>query len=158
MVILDEMRPALGDVKASKCLLTAVIVKSFAETVLVCTVATLTAFAYFNPALRGEIEVVSSKNVQGWACDMRSAGQPLEVQLFIDNHFFAASRADILRTDLVTEGRIRNPSHGFNFVLADKQFNPGRHRAEVFVVHKAPGDVRTLLPIGKGKRFFQGMD
>jgi hypothetical protein len=148
-------RPAHGSAQLGTRLLTAVIAKSFIEIVLVCAVATLAAFAYFNPALRGDIEVVSANHIQGWAFDPRLPDRQLEVQLFVDHRFVAAARAEIPRDDLVAAGKLRDRLHGFDFALPDKQFSRGRHRAQVYVVHKTPGDVRTLLSIGKGKRFFE---
>jgi hypothetical protein len=149
-----EMRPAHGAQLGTR-LLTAVIVKSFIEILLVCAVATMAAFAYFNPGLRGDVEVVSANHVAGWAFDPRMPDRQLEVQLFVDHRFVAAARAEITRDDLVATGKIRDRLHGFDFALPDKQFARGRHRAQVFVVHKTPGDVRTLLSIGKGRRFFE---
>lgn len=150
-----EMRPAHDSTQLGTRLLAAVIAKSFVEILLVCAVATLAAFAYFNPALRGDIEVVSVNHIAGWAYDPRTPDKQLEVQLFVDHRFVAAARAEIARDDLVATGKIRDRFHGFDFALPDKQIPPGRHRAQVYVVHKTPGDVRTLLSIGKGRRFFQ---
>ena len=153
-----EMKPAHGGAQLGTRLLTAVIAKSFLEIILVCVVATLAAFAYFNPALRGDVEIVSAKHVAGWVCDPRMPDRQLEVQLFVDHRFVAAARAEIARDDLVAAGKIRDRFHGFDFALPDKQFPRGRHRAQIYVVHKSPGDVRTLLPIGKGRRFFEVTD
>jgi hypothetical protein len=153
-----EMKPAHGSATPGTRLLTAVITKSLIEVLLVCAVATLAAFAYFNPALRGDVELVSANRIQGWACDPRIPDRQLEVQLFVDHRFVAAARAEIARDDLVTAGKIRDRHHGFDFALPDKQFPRGRHRAQVYVVHKTPADIRTLLPIGKGRRFFEVTD
>jgi hypothetical protein len=150
-----EMKPAHGGATPGTRLLTAVIIKSFLEILLVCVVATLAAFAYFNPALRGDVELVSASHIAGWAFDPRIPDRQLEVQLFVDHRFVTAVRAEIARDDLVSAGKIRDRYHGFHFALSDKQFPRGHHRAQIYVVHKAPGDVRTLLPVGKGRRFFE---
>ena len=152
------MKPAHGGGTPGTRLLTAVLAKSFIEILLVCAVATMAAVAYFNPALRGDIELVSANHIAGWAYDPRMPDRQLEVQLFVDHRFVAAVRAEIARDDLVSAGKIRDRFHGFDFALPDKQFSRGRHRAQVYVVHKTPGDVRTLLPIGKGRRFFEVAD
>jgi hypothetical protein len=150
--------PAYGGAQIGTRLLRAVIAKSFVEILLVCAVATLAAFAYFNPALRGDIEVVSANHIAGWAYDPLIPDRQLEVQLFVDHRFVAAARAEVARDDLVTAGKIRGRFHGFDFALPDKQFPRGRHRVQVYAVHKSPSDVRTLLSIGRGRRFFEVAD
>lgn len=136
-------------------LLKAVLAMLFAEILFVCAVTTIAAFAYFNPALRGEIEIANAERIEGWAYDSLAADDRLEVQLFIDHHFVAATRAEQQRDDLVATHVARNATHGFSFALAQGQLAPGRHRAQVYVVHATPGSSRTLLPVSKRVRIFE---
>jgi hypothetical protein len=136
-------------------LLGAVIVKFFIETLFICVVVTLAAFSYFNPALRGDMEVVDSNHIEGWVYNPLAANERLVVQLSVDDRFVATARAEGRRDDLVAAGLARDPYHGFSFTLADSKFSRGRHRAQVYVVHKTTRGARTLLPISKEKRFFE---
>lgn len=124
----------------------AILAKAFAEIAIVCLAVTLAAFAYFNPTLRGEIEVVDGTQISGWVHDPCAPDEWLDVQLFIDQRFAAAGHADVRRDG--------NP--GFAFSFATPSLRPGRHRVEVLAVRKTKGTpIRTLLPIGKGKRFLE---
>jgi len=157
MASLFEMRSARRARREGQLatrLLVAVIAKFFIEILFICAVATLAAFAYFNPALRGAIEMADAKHIEGWAYNPLAAGERLEVQLFIDNRFVAATRAENRRDDLVAAGVMRDAFHGFSFTLEGGQFGRGRHRAQVYVVHQTPGSSRTLLPISKRARIF----
>lgn len=136
-------------------LLGAVIAKFIIETLFICAVVTLAAFSYFNPALRGDMEVIDSNHIEGWVYNPLAADERLVVQLSVDDRFVATTRAEIRRDNLVTAGLARDAYHGFSFTLSDKQFSRGRHRAQVYVVHKITRGSRTLLPISKKKRFFE---
>ena len=152
---MESIRKAPGKACLGTRLLVAVIAKSFVEILFICAVATLAAFAYFNPALRGDVDVVDAKHIEGWAYNPLAADERLEVQLFIDNRFVATTRADSSRDDLVRAGAIPDAHHGFSFTLNDKQFGRGRHRAWIYVVHKTPRDFRTLLLISNRKLIFE---
>jgi len=148
------VQPAAGEVRLATRLLRAVLVKLFAEILFVCAVVSFAAFAYFNPALRGEIEVVNSERVEGWAYNPLATDERLEVQLFIDDRFVAATRADRQHDGLVARAG-RQVDHCFSFTLAGQPLSTGRHRAQVYVVHGTPGSSRTLLPITKRGRLFE---
>ncbi len=130
-------------------LLKAVILKLLVEILFVCAATSIAAFAYFNPALRGEVELADAQRVEGWACDPLSTARPLEVQLFIDNRFIAATVADRVREDLITARLLRRVPFGFSFELNPLALDPGRHRVQVYVVYPAPGGAKTLVPINR---------
>lgn len=130
-------------------LLKAVILKLLAELLFLCAATSIAAFAYFNPALRGEVELVDVTRVEGWACDPFSVARPLEVQLFIDNRFVAATVADRVREDLITARLTRRVPFGFSFALNRLALDPGRHWVQVYVVYPAPRGSKTLVPINR---------
>jgi hypothetical protein len=136
-------------------LLRAVIAKSFIEIALVCVVAPLAAFSTFSPQLRGAIDVADGRRVAGWVHDPRSAGEPLEVQLFIDGKLAATELADGKRPDLVESGVTANPDHGFDFDLAPMNLSPGRHTAQVYALRRAAGANKILLPVAKQPGVFE---
>jgi len=136
-------------------LLRAVIAKSFVEIVLVCVVVTLAAFSTFSPQLRGAIDAADQMRIAGWAYDPRSAGAPLEVQLFIDGKLAATELADGKRPDLVESGVTANPDHGFDFNLAPMNLSPGRHTAQVYALRRAAGANKILLPVAKQPSVFE---
>jgi hypothetical protein len=127
-------------------LLTAVIVKSVAETLFLGTVVALAAFTYFSPALRGKIDEADATHLQGWVYDPWKPAEKLVVQLYVDDQFVASTRADASAKSA--------PYHGFHFLISPKQFAPGIHRAQVYAVRKTPRGSRTLLPVDKEKRTF----
>ncbi|HQR35959.1 MAG TPA: hypothetical protein PLK30_24765 [Blastocatellia bacterium] len=134
---------------ASK-LLNAVLLKSFAEVLLVCVVASLAAFSTFSPQLRGAIDVADQTRIAGWVNDPRSSDRSLEVQLFIDGKFVASKLADAPREDLVKAGVTSRPNHGFSFdlmQLGQVNLSPGKHSAQVYAVREAAGESKILLPI-----------
>jgi hypothetical protein len=135
-------------------LLRAVLAKSFLEMIFICVVATLAAFSNFNPLLRGAIDVAEERRVAGWAYDPRAAGERLEVQLFIDDQFAASQRAGELRPDLVQAGAAASSAHGFTFALEPLGLAPGRHTAQVYVVHQAAGKHKVLVPLAREPRLF----
>jgi hypothetical protein len=134
-------------------LLAAVIVKSLTETLLLCAAVALAAFSYFNPALRGDIAVVDSKHVEGWVYDPRTKNERRVLQLYVDDQFVSATRADVSANSAPD-----STNHDFQFLLPEKRFSRGRHRAQVYVVRKTPRGSRTLIPVSKEKRIFEVTD
>ena len=133
-------------------LLKAVVAKSFIEIVLVCVVATFTAFSTFSPRLRGAIDVADQTRVAGWTVAPEAPEVALEVQLFIDEKLVASKLADEERIDLISSGAASNPNHGFNFDLTQINLAPGRHTAQVYAIRPAAGANKVLLPIAKQPR------
>src|SRR5262245_15369620 len=128
-------------------LLSAVLIKSFVEILLVCVVVSLAAFSTFSPQLRGAIDVADQTRVAGWVNDSRSPEKSLEVQLFIDGRFVATVLADLPRDDLVKAGVTTRPNHGFNFEVGQLNLSTGKHSAQVYAVREAAGESKILLPI-----------
>ncbi|MDQ3010286.1 MAG: hypothetical protein M3X11_06250 [Acidobacteriota bacterium] len=143
------------DTSVASRLLRAVIAKSFVEVALVCLVATLAALTTFSPQLRGAIDVAGGGRVAGWVHDPQSPDQSIEVQLFIDEKFVAAMRADERRDDLVSTGATTQPHHGFSFSIESLNLTGGEHRAQAYAVRNAAGANKILLPITAAPHTFR---
>lgn len=137
------------DTGTARRLLYAILAKSLAEMLFLCAAVSMAAFAFFHPALRGDIETADPTRVEGWVYDSSKRGEQPVVQLYVDDQFVAATRTDAPASG-AGAGR-----HGFQFALAPKQFGPGRHRAQVYVVRKTPRGSRTLLPVSREKRIIE---
>jgi len=142
-----ESKP--GDTGTGRRLLYAIMAKSFAEMLFLCAAVSMAAFAFFHPALRGDIERADPTWVDGWVIDSTKPEEQPVVQLYVDDQFVAAARADA-----PARGESAGP-HGFHFALSPKQFGAGRHRAQVYVVRKTPRGSRTLLPVSREKRIIE---
>jgi hypothetical protein len=143
------MEPEQRNGEPARRLLFALIAKSLAEMLFVCVAVSLAAFSYFHPALRGDIESVDAVHLEGWVYDPWKPAEKLIVQLYVDDQFVAATRAD------ASVNAKKGADHGFRFAFSPKQFAPGRHRAQVYVVRKTPRGSRTLLPVSKEKRVLE---
>ena len=131
----------------------ALLAKSLLELAFVCGLVVYAAFANFHPLVRGAIDLADETRVAGWAHDPLKAGDVLEVQLFIDDQFVAAQRANESRPDLVAARVAAHPDHGFSFRLAP--LTPGRHTAQVYAVRPSFGSSKTLLPLAKTPLVFE---
>ena len=136
-------------------LLRAVLVKAGFEIGFVCVIATLAAFHNASPLLRGAIDEANQTHVAGWAYDPLTPQASLEVQLFIDERFLRATRADQPRADLVQAGVTPQVTHGFSFELTDATLTPGQHSAQVYALRNAAGKNKALLPLSKEPVTFQ---
>lgn len=139
----------LTDGQVASRLLKAVSIKMLIEIIFVCIVVSLAASRTFHPFLRGALDMVNSARVAGWASDPTSLDEPLEVQLFVDGAFVAATRAVEVRHDLVAAGATTGPEHGFSFALKAANLAPGLHFAQVYAVRPSIGSSLTLIPISK---------
>ena len=102
----------------------------------------------FPPYFRGWPEVTAEHSIAGWAVNEAAPTTSVELQLFVDDHFIAAGKADISRPDVVTAGRAKVDKCGFNFPLPS--LAKGEHEARVYAVHEVgAGTFRTLQRLGK---------
>src|SRR5262245_26325886 len=120
-------------------LLKAIVAKSLIEIILVCAVATFTAFSSFSPRLRGAIEVANQTRVAGWVVAPEAPEAVIEVQLFVDDKLLASKIADETRGELIRYGIASTPNHGFTFDLTRTRLAPGRHTAQVYALRSASG-------------------
>ncbi len=137
------------ETEVARRLLTAVSIKTLLEILLVCALVSFAAVRTFHPFLRGAIDIANGSRIQGWAVDPSSDQETVEVQLFVDEVFIAQTRADVERVDLVAAGVTSYPGHGFVFAIDGMKLTPGTHRAQVYVLRRALGGSKILIPISK---------
>src|SRR6185295_12652991 len=85
------------DAKSRARLIHLLLSKSIAEALLIAAVAVAFFFATTNPGLRGVLDKADKGFVSGWAVDENDPASHVELQLFIDDKFIAAGRADQYR-------------------------------------------------------------
>ncbi len=136
-------------------LLRAVLAKTALELLVICALVSLAAYWYFNPQLRGAIDVISVQRIAGWTADPRRPGETIEVQLFIDGRFAAVSSAGERRDDLVSAGATAGPFHGFSFAPAALKLAPGSHTAQVYAVRPSAAGSRILVPLSEKTLSFE---
>ena len=140
------------DAKSRARLIHLLLSKSIAEALLIAAVAVAFYFATTNPGLRGVLDKADQALVSGWAVDENDPASRVELQLFIDDKFIAAGRADQYRPDVHTSNRAADDWHGFSFT--SPRLPVGQHEARVYAVHSSAGGARrTLQMIGKPFRF-----
>ncbi len=126
--------------------------KSIVEALLIAVVAVGVFFATTNPGIRGVLDKADKQFVSGWAVDENDPSSRVEVQLFIDDRFVAAGRADAYRPDVHASSRAADDWHGFSFTAPP--LSGGQHEARVYAVYSTGGGARrTLQMIGKPYRF-----
>ncbi len=126
--------------------------KSIAEALLITAVAVSFIFATTNPSLRGVLDVADKDVVTGWVVDESHPSTRVEVQLFVDDRFAAATVANQYRPDVHEAKRADDDWHGF--IFATPKLGSGEHEARVYAVHSTGnGARRTLQLIGKPYRF-----
>lgn len=106
----------------------------------------------FNPYFRGALDEATGQHVYGWAVDDSSPASNVEVQLYIDGRFVAATTANLARPDVLAAGRSHDELHGFSFNTP--LLSPGEHEARVYAVYAGRNESRrTLQQIGFAKKF-----
>src|SRR5262249_1563261 len=130
-------------------LLKAIVAKSVIEIILVCVVATFTAFSSFSPRLRGDIDVANQRRVAGWVLAPEAPDVAIEVQLFVGEKLLASQLANEQRNNLVRYGLSPNPYHGFYFDLNRFNLAPGRYTVQVYALREAQGSNKILSPVAK---------
>lgn len=125
----------------------ALIAKSIVETLLVGALAVGFYVNAFPPTYHGWGEMTPD-SISGWAVNVASPTERVEVQLFIDNYFVASATANQSRPDIVTAGWARDEWHGFRFnpLPLSREY----HVARVYVLHSSKdGKQQTLQLLGE---------
>jgi hypothetical protein len=106
------------------------------------------------PYFKGWTESATPQVIRGWVVNAAAPLEPVEVQLYIDNHFIEARKADYPRTDLKQVGFLENEKIGFMF------FPPklviGTHEARVYAVRHDEQGRSSLRLIGRQMNFTVG--
>jgi hypothetical protein len=145
----DIPHSPLPEISLATRLLRAVLAKTFLEILLICALVSLAAYWYFNPQLRGAIDLADAQRVSGWVADPNFPDQPVEAQLFIDDQFAIAGRANERRDDLVKAGATSSPFHGFSFQLESLRLPPGEHSVQVYALRQSAEGSRILIPLAE---------
>ncbi len=125
-------------------LLYALITKSFADTLLVGTLALVFYLTAFPPHFYGWGEA-RSEGIAGWAVDGSRPWERVRIQLFIDGRFVADGVANISRPDVLAAGWAKDEWHGYAF--KSPAVNPGYHEARVYALHESHGGLRQTLQL-----------
>jgi hypothetical protein len=126
--------------------------KSLLEALFVGALAVGFYLTAFNPFFRGALDEATPQHVYGWAVDEARPTNRVEVQLYIDDHFAAATSANLPRPDVLAAGRVRDELHGFDFTTP--ALSPGEHEARVYAVYTGNDETRrTLHQIGLTRTF-----
>lgn len=128
------------------------IAKSILEALFVGALAVAFYLLTFNPFFRGALDEATPQHVYGWAVDESSPARAVEVQLYIDGQFIAATEADLPRPDVLAAGRAEDELHGFSFITPT--LKPGEHEARAFAVYAGKDESRRALhQIGIARKF-----
>ena len=120
--------------------------KAIFEILLVGVIAVGSYITVFPPTFHGWGEAVSeTKSVAGWAVNNADPWGRVEVQLFIDDKFFATQLAQLSRPDVKAAGWTKDDWHGYGFQLPNLQ--PGRHEARVYALHESGNAERYTLQL-----------
>ena len=118
------------------------------DLLFVCGLALYTHAVTFGRGFEGELERASGPEVGGWVVDLERPGAPVELQLFIDSSFAAATVADAPASE--------DPAgHGRRaFVFQFERPRHGGFEARVYAVREGRGGARrTLQQVGDPLHF-----
>lgn len=108
----------------------------------VCALAVYTHAVTFGRGFEGRIEHADALEVNGWVADLEHPGAPVEVQLFLNGRFAAASVAG--------DSREQN-RRAFVFQFGQPRY--GEYEARVYAVREGRGGARrTLQQVGEPRR------
>lgn len=128
------------------------IAKSILEALLVGALSVGFYLTTFNPFFRGALDEATPQQIYGWAVDEAAPASHVEVQLYIDGRFSAATAANLPRPDVLAAGRAEDALHGFSFQTPP--LSVGEHEARVYAVHIGRNLTRrTLHQIGVARKF-----
>ena len=120
--------------------------KAVIEILLVGAIAVVSFVNMFPPTFHGWGEAVPDDNaIAGWAVNSASPWERVEVQLFIDDRFFATQVAQLSRPDVKVAGWSRDEWNGYRFPLTN--LKPGSHEARVYAVHESGNGARYTLQL-----------
>jgi hypothetical protein len=120
--------------------------KAVIETLLVGVIAVGSYVNMFPPTFHGWGEAVpQTRSIAGWAVNNASPWERVQVQLFIDNTFYATQAAQLSRPDVNAAGWARDQWHGYSFNVDN--LKPGPHEARVYAAHESGKGARYTLQL-----------
>lgn len=130
----------------STSLVNVLIGKSILEVLLVGALAVFTIISILPPYFHGWGEVTDTR-IAGWVVDDAAPWARVEVQLFVDGKFMAASLANESRPDVAGAGWAKDEWHGYTFLITS--LNAGLHEARIYALHDSgQGKRKTLQLVG----------
>jgi hypothetical protein len=122
------------------------------DLLFVCGLAIYAHAVTFKRGFDGDIEHADGLRVSGWVVDLEQPGAPVEVQLFLNGRFAAATVA----SGSVANGTPDNsPDRGRQpFIFQFERLRYGEYEARVYAVRERRGGARrTLQQIGDPRGF-----
>ena len=80
----------------------------------------------------GSVEILSEVQCSGYAYDPDLGVDPVDLNVFVDGFLYNTISAVLPRADLVNNGILQTPNHGFNFNL--NGLTPGIHNVVIYAV------------------------
>jgi hypothetical protein len=129
-------------------LLKLVAAKLALDLLFVCGVAAYTHAVTFGHGFEGGLERADANGAGGWVVDLERPGAPVELQLFLDGRFAAATIAGEPLTGGAAGGRFAQGRRAFVFQFGQPRY--GGYEARVYAVREGRnGARRTLQQIGE---------
>jgi hypothetical protein len=142
-------RPA---VRARGRLVKLIAAKLALDLLFVCGLALYTHAVTFKRGFDGELEHADGLRASGWVVDLEQTGEPVEVQLFLNGRFAAATLAGEPAPGGSPEGSAGHGRRAFVFRFGQPRY--GEYEARVYAVREGRGGARrTLQQIGVARGF-----
>jgi hypothetical protein len=97
----------------------------------------------FGRGFDGALEHADGRGARGWVVDLERPGEPVEVQLFLNGKFAAATVAEELRSDTDAGSAHSAGRRGFTFRFERDRY--GEHEVRVYAVREGRGGARRTL-------------
>jgi hypothetical protein len=144
----DEARGA-GRVRVR--LVRLIAAKLVVDLLFVCGLAAYTHAVTYRTGFDGGLEHADGLKVSGWVIDLEQPGAPVELQLFLNGHF-AAATVSVEPLPGTTEAPAEHGRRAFVFRFEQPRY--GEHEARVYAVRAGRGGARrTLQQIGEPRHF-----
>ena len=119
------------------------------DLLFVCGLAVYTHAVTYRDSFAGALEHADGRGASGWVEDLEQPGSDVEVQLFLNGQFAAATLAsEPVSGDSHTQGRR-------SFVFRFEQPRYGEYEARVYAVREGRGGARRTLQQLGDPQYFQ---
>jgi hypothetical protein len=139
-------------VRARGALVKLIAAKLTLDLLFVCGLAIYTHAVTFKRGFDGDIEHADGLRVSGWVVDLERPGAAVELQLFLNGRFAAATVASEPMSDNVAGSTAEQDQRAFIFQFERPRY--GEFEARVYAVRERRGGTRrTLQQIGDPRGF-----